>query len=298
MEPLNLAEKRNTRDFCRMAGVRYAHFTGVGDWHMRDMKGNTIVEYDKVGDEQYWFVRAEFDELIDLIKDPKCWTKGLGVNLLPNPILRVKLNRDRPPMAIETPDVCLVQGITNTNLITIRPYITPQRFLSWWDAYWKEWATETFIDNGELKGGPVIESVFDIPSKQAFAHMELSKAGESSDERADRIAAFILRAADVEAEFPNADGDNVFAINAIHARQTERTKHTGGMATVTERARICPVEPIDARKPSPAAGIQFTIAYGSLAQLLTPPTACENMAGPIGPNGLVTVQNVVVKSYA
>lgn len=110
------------------------------------------------------------------------------------------------PSVLDSPHEYVVQGISGTNAIVIRP-LKPQILHSdpEWDAYWTEW-----IEKSELKAARSTSFAM------GFGHLELSKEKTvTRQERAKRIAAFLTLAPDPTVTRNDENGKPTALLNLL-----------------------------------------------------------------------------------
>jgi hypothetical protein len=250
-------------------------------------------------DDLLWLNPVSLDQLTSFIEDPARWISELN-NLVSNdPIITLRKDftlrlqiRSRLPVAPADGMDCLIEGIVGTNVITVRPRAAlAAQVPANWDAYWKEWR-----DHG------VLRVTYHTDFNQGYGHLELTSDGDTAEVRADKIAAFLMLAADPEQTFAGE-----FYINMILDK-------VPAFVTQVQQGVSTPVQPsrayfahIPPDQPERLLNINFTLATNT-DELQSLPTAiahtnatvavaCDNMAGTWNGTQIV-LDDVVVKDYA
>lgn len=246
-------------------------------------------------DDPLWTSKATLGQIRSLLIDPQRWiqevsaarTSGDEITLLPNFALRLNLCATRAPSGSRgVPFV--VQGIAGTNILTIRACEGAANIANAdWEIYWNDWETVADFD-----------VTISVDSNVGYSHMELTASADTPFIRADKIAAFLTWAADPT----KLDGNGSLYINRILRRTpTHLTRIENGTASA--------VTPTGAKfnEITPASNIKnvaFTLVGNVLdfasSETNPPPAppACENMAGVLDEDEIVTLDDVIVKNYA
>lgn len=250
-------------------------------------------------DDLLWLSPSSIDQVTSLIMDPSRWIDELNaldpddefVTLRKDFLMRLKLHGMPDTIPPDGQD-CLVQGIVGTSMITVRPRIAVTGHVGDnWDSYWIHWRDNAHLD------------VTIVPEfGQGYAHIELTDENDTPGVRADKIAAFLMLGADPRKDFA---GD--LYLNMILKKIPRSvTVVMGGVASSIPptTAMFTPVT------PATLANVDFSMIANTeeltrnvvrATHNLPPPLpapACNNTSGTLGPNGLIIVDDVVVKNYA
>jgi hypothetical protein len=249
------------------------------------------------GDDLLWQVPVTLDELTSLIMDPQKWIKALNTKSPDDEFITLRKDfalRLQPwnGNSFNSPDnkPCLVQGICGTNVITVRRKVplSPQTG-SKWDEYWEQWENDG-----------ILQVTYNKDFGQGYAHLQLTSKLDTAATRADKIAAFLMLAADAT---KTRNGD--LYINALLKKKPNFVaKVEGGVATSETPANqyFVPLTVEGLMK------VNFTLVSNldDLAGFADttpvdeddPPTlpACDNMAGTLVEQ-LILVDDIVIKNY-
>lgn len=235
-------------------------------------------------DDPLWFVSCNLAMVRSLIEDPTRWMaelsaaatakEGTPVTLTLAQHFAMKIRLLPGAGQIAKPDLYMVQGIDKTGIVTIRPGIhSIAPLVDPWNDYWKEWA-----DSGTVMTAGIDNGV-------GYAHLEITKAGDKPDVRADKIAAFLIRSATGA-----RDGNGDIYLNKILRKKAVLPPLASGVLKAPAQADGSCAELPD---PDAVAGINFS--YAGEQGATTP--ACDNMAGNVNAGGQIVVDDVTVKLY-
>jgi hypothetical protein len=231
-----------------------------------------------------WIVRCDLDQVRSLIEKPELWMQVLSAQAGEEIILRspftMKIRLLPTAAGIPKPKSYVVQGIHDTGIVTIRPSgVNIFDATDPWNTYWTDWADDTKV--------PLVVAELD---NVRYGHLELTDANDDEDVRADKVTAFLVRAATAAAV---TAGGPLWLDTILKKRPQGQA--FGDLSTLTTNSRaFSPVTDAE------VANMNFTFSgeFGATA------VACDNMAGTVVPavppatDPTVIVDDITVKSYS
>ncbi len=244
-------------------------------------------------DDKMWFSPATVEQVASMLLAPQRWISELNgmresgqpdITIHPTFLLSLRLAPKNPPQGAMLGKPLVVQGISGTNFLCIRPAEALHPFIDEedWEAYWAYWQDHE----------PLLVMV-NLDTNTGCGHLELTKSTDSREVRADKIAAFLTWGASPAKTYrPSPSSPLIPYINKIVLKVPSM------FTLVEEGSDPVPVTPTTAVFEEVSAGDLSGIDFDLTGVFddSTSATACENMIGQWG-GARITLQDVVVKAY-
>jgi hypothetical protein len=224
-----------------------------------------------------WIAECDLDQVRSLFEDPERWmwelSAAAGKKLILRSPFMMKIRLLPTAAGVATPNRYLVQGIHDTNIITIRPKRRDNPpLLDLWDSHWQQWINNTPLVVGTFGG-------------VGYGHLELTDINDAKDVRADKVAAFLIRSATGAL----TSTGQMWLDHILAKPPVQPQMGTGGLTSVVTPVRA--FAPITTEEQ--VAGINFVYS----GEFGATDIACDNKAGNLDQNGQIVLDDVTVKTY-